>query len=205
MNLHVAMTPTQQRLYEERKAREARIAAAARRAKEVEAPKPVARVILVSEAAKQAAERARVIAEEEERSRKWREIKAVKEKERWRASWRFMVKLADEKAKRVVAYSGAQILEQTAAKYGFDVSELRTRRSTRKYCQPRFEFFWRCRHETKLSLSQIGRLTGGHDHTTVLHGVKQYEALRRFMLTGEPPYRAAYNNAVIYYDLIITE
>jgi len=202
MNLHV-VTPTQAALAQARKEREARIKAAA--AKAVQTPKQASRFILVSDAAKRAAERARLIAEEEERSRKWREIKAAKEKDRWRASWRFMVKLADEKARRVIAYSGAEILEQTAAKYGFAVSELRSRRSTRKYCQPRFEFFWRCRRETKLSLSQIGRLTGGHDHTTVCHGLKQYEALRRFKLTGEPPYKAAYNNAVIYFDLIITD
>jgi hypothetical protein len=202
MNVHV-VTPTQAALAQARKEREARIKEAA--AKAVQTPKQASRFILVSDAAKRAAERARLIAEEEERSRKWREIKAAKEKERWRASWRYMVQLADEKARRAVVYSGKKILEQTAAKYGFTVEELKTGKRTRAYCQPHFEFYWRCRRETKLSLSQIGRLLGGRDHTTVVHGVKKYEALRRFMLTGVYPYKATALNVVLYPDLIITD
>jgi chromosomal replication initiation ATPase DnaA len=203
MNVHV-VTPTQAALAQARKEREARIKEAA--AKAVQTPKQASRFILVSDAAKRAAERARLIAEEEERSRKWREIKAAKEKDRWRASWRYMVQLADEKQRRATVYSGKQILEQTAAKYGMTVDDLKSAKRTRAYCQPRFEFYWRARRETSLSLPQIGRISGGRDHTTVLHGVRKYEALRRFMRTGEYPYKlTAFNLVVLYPALIITD
>jgi hypothetical protein len=202
MNLHV-VTPTQAALAQARKEREARIKAAAWRA--VETDKPSVRIILVSDVAKRAAERARIAAEEEERGRAWRQIKAAKAKEKWRASWRYMVQLADEKQRRATVYSGKQILEQTAAKYGMTVEDLKSAKRTRAYCQPRFEFYWRARRETSLSLPQIGRLAGGRDHTTVLHGVRKYEALRRFMRTGEYPYKStAFNLVVLYPALIIT-
>ena len=38
--------------------------------------------------------------------------------------------------------------------------------------------YWLCRKHTVLSLHQIGRLAGGKDHTSVLHGFRKIEQLR---------------------------
>jgi len=43
-----------------------------------------------------------------------------------------------------------------------------------------FICYWACRR-TSLSLPQIGRLLGGRDHTTVLHGMHAYRAKRARM------------------------
>lgn len=43
-----------------------------------------------------------------------------------------------------------------------------------------FVMYWACR-QTTLSLPQIGRLMGGRDHTTVLHGKDKYVEKRRDM------------------------
>lgn len=44
-------------------------------------------------------------------------------------------------------------------------------RRWRRYVEARQIAFWFMRHYTDYSLPQIGRLVGGRDHTTVLHGI----------------------------------
>ena len=39
--------------------------------------------------------------------------------------------------------------------------------------------YYLCRMHTTRSLSDIGRSFGGRDHSTVLHGVRQIDALRK--------------------------
>lgn len=43
-----------------------------------------------------------------------------------------------------------------------------------------FIFYWACR-KTGLSLSQVGKLVGGKDHTTALHGCRAYREKRKAM------------------------
>jgi hypothetical protein len=203
MNLHVSMTPTQAKLYQERKAREARLKAAAQ--KPIATQQPNRKIIDVSAAAKVKAEFERQRAAEDERRRKWYAVKEAKAKERWQASWRYMIRLAEQKNWDDAVISMREIMDQTADKYSCTILDLKSARRTRKYTQARFECYWRARRETALSLPQIGRLMGGRDHTTVLHGCKKYEKLRRFVLFGEHPYKGTAGNAILIPDLIITE
>jgi F0F1-type ATP synthase membrane subunit b/b' len=229
MNLHVAMTPTQARLYEERKAREARIAAAARRAKEMkqEAKSEAAwsdlrkYVISIKAKAEREAQEAKERAEKAERE-------IAKRKAQWRASWNYMIQLATDKARRQAAHlsyiqrqklfadvpepeiTGAEILEQTVKKYaahGVTINSMKSPRRTRgALIQARFEFYWRCREETGLSLPQIGRMVGGKDHTTVLHGVRMYQKFREQMRGGPQVYPdAARFCGIVIPELVITE
>jgi hypothetical protein len=140
-----------------------------------------------------------------ERRRKWYAVKEAKAKERWQASWRYMIRLAEQKNWDDAVISMREIMDQTADKYGCTILDLKSARRTRKYTQARFECYWRARRETALSLPQIGRLMGGRDHTTVLHGCKKYEKLRRFVLFGEHPYKGTAGNAILIPELIITE
>lgn len=42
---------------------------------------------------------------------------------------------------------------------------------------PRQECYWRMREQFRFSLPEIGQRLGGRDHTTVLHGIRKYQAL----------------------------
>lgn len=203
MNVHT-VTPTQLRIYEERKARERRMKDAAARAKHVEAPQ--SKIIYVDEAAKRAAARARIEAIYAERRKQWQEIRAARAKERWRASWRYMVQIADEKQRENAVITLREILEQTAKKYGLTVNDLKSARRTRgALMQARFEFCWRCKRETLSSFPQIGRVLGGRDHTTIIHSVRKYDAMRHEVRTGERAYSQKTRNAEFIPDLIITD
>ena len=72
-----------------------------------------------------------------------------------------------------------QIARQVAAKHGVSVTDLLSARRDRPVAVARHEAFYRCRHETTLSLPEIGRRFGGRDHTTVLHGVRMHEQRMR--------------------------
>lgn len=67
------------------------------------------------------------------------------------------------------------IARQVAAKHKIGVNEILSGRRSRYIVIARQETYWRCRNETTLSLPQIGRFLGGKDHTSVLHGIRQYE------------------------------
>lgn len=51
-----------------------------------------------------------------------------------------------------------------------------------------FVFYWACR-KTTLSLAQIGKMVGGKDHTTTLHGANAYRAKRARMGRNLPSAR----------------
>ena len=85
------------------------------------------------------------------------------------------------------AYSTTDIIKrEICEKYGITKIELEARRRDTRTVQPRHEAFWRMRGETTLSLPDIGRLFGGFDHTTVLHGSCHYEKYRSY-LRGHVP------------------
>lgn len=65
--------------------------------------------------------------------------------------------------------------------FRLSAKELRgNRRDNHVVLARQFVMYWCCRL-TNLSLPQIGRLMGGRDHTTVLHGKRKYVAKRAAM------------------------
>jgi hypothetical protein len=221
MNLHVSMTPTQQRLYQERKAREARIAAAAIRAKDKaqEGRSQASWSELNRNMIAERARRERETKEAQDRAEK-AERELAKKREAWRASWRYMIQLAAQRSYEQFRQtfeevpepeiSFADILEQTARKYakhGVTANLIRSNRRTRgAVMQARFEACWRAREETGLSLPLIGKLLGGRDHTTILHSVRMYERFRDQLRGGPTVYPTGKSFCgLIIPELIITE
>lgn len=67
------------------------------------------------------------------------------------------------------------ILNETAKKYAVDVMDITSPRRNYKILQPRFEVYWRAYKETPRSLPEIGKVCGGKDHTSILHGRNRYD------------------------------
>lgn len=72
-----------------------------------------------------------------------------------------------------------QIIGETAAEFGYTVTELLSHRRTSRLCFVRQYAMWRCRNETPRSLPEIARRFGGRDHTTCLHAVRKIDALHK--------------------------
>lgn len=71
----------------------------------------------------------------------------------------------------------ADILARSAGLCGFTAYELLSDRRQKPLVRARFAA-WRCaRRHTRLSIVQMGKMTGGRDHSTVLHGLQQADAL----------------------------
>jgi len=71
----------------------------------------------------------------------------------------------------------ADILKHTAELCALSPCELLSDRRQKTIVRARFAA-WRCaRGQTRLSIVQMGRMTGGRDHSTVLNGLKQADAL----------------------------
>lgn len=64
--------------------------------------------------------------------------------------------------------------------YGISDTDIKSARRTAKMVRPRQIAFYLCKTLTTRTLPEIGRLFGGRDHTTVLHGVRKIEALVQF-------------------------
>jgi len=60
-----------------------------------------------------------------------------------------------------------------AEHYGLKVSDLKSKRRTESISTPRQIAMYLCRTLTSHSLPEIGRIFGGRDHTTVLHGCRK--------------------------------
>lgn len=69
-----------------------------------------------------------------------------------------------------------RIIAEVADKHGLSVVEIKAVRRKIKIIDARYEAFYRISKETTMSLPMIGRKFGGYDHTTVLHGIRTYEA-----------------------------
>lgn len=76
-----------------------------------------------------------------------------------------------------------QILAEVALQTGFTVDEIKSARRAKALCMARHFVFWRAKTETLLSLPEIGRRVGHRDHTTVLHGIRRFDAA---LAAGEP-------------------
>ena len=60
-----------------------------------------------------------------------------------------------------------------AEHYGLKVSDLKSKRRTESISTPRQVAMYLCRTLTSHSLPEIGKIFGGRDHTTVLHGCRK--------------------------------
>ena len=67
-----------------------------------------------------------------------------------------------------------QVLDEVAAKHGLTVADLKAKRATRDYSWPRQEAMYRLHKELGISSTVTGRILGGRDHTTVMHGARRH-------------------------------
>lgn len=116
------------------------------------------------------------------------EADELERKARFRASWIRMVRLAIVAAKTaegqrdIINCSSpprvlvADIIREVCDLTGISALELKSARKTNNLVRARFYIAWRARKETSASFPQIGRYLGRRDHTTVLHGVRQFQA-----------------------------
>ena len=132
---------------------------------------------------------------EKEQNRKEQARIAREKRQEFRRSWEQMVMLAikrqmesdlgipTEKPRILVQH----ILLETAKKYKLHPQDITGPSRARYVVQARQEVFWRSRHEIHKTLPEIARIMGGFDHTTVLHGVRNYQRLQRIKAGLEQP------------------
>lgn len=70
---------------------------------------------------------------------------------------------------------GHRIACAVAKAHGFTFRELVSRRRHRGLVRARWHAMWEIKNNTPLSYPEIGRVLGGLDHTTVLHGVRRHQ------------------------------
>lgn len=68
-----------------------------------------------------------------------------------------------------------KVLSEVADKHGMPPTVFRSQSRDAAYVLCRQEAAYRLKYELRFSLSQIGRLMGHRDHTTVLHAIRRYE------------------------------
>ncbi len=76
--------------------------------------------------------------------------------------------------------SPEDIMNATAAAYGFSADNLRSPSRRQPLVLSRQVAMYLCREQTDLSLPKIGALFGGRDHTTVMHAI---DKVKRLLLT----------------------
>lgn len=64
---------------------------------------------------------------------------------------------------------------EVEALYGIGFSDLKSPRSFRRFVDARQHYWWFLTKRDGFSLQRAGRVTG-HHHTTVLYGIRQFEA-----------------------------
>jgi len=69
--------------------------------------------------------------------------------------------------------TGQEILEITALTFGYSPAELRGPSRTQPLATHRQMAMYLCRQLTDLSLPKIGKIFGGRDHTTIMHGINK--------------------------------
>jgi len=78
-----------------------------------------------------------------------------------------------------------RILTSVAEKHGIASARLLGRDATRPVVLARQELYWRLRQETDYSYPEIGRLVGGRDHSSILHGVRRHTERSGLSAVGE--------------------
>ena len=69
--------------------------------------------------------------------------------------------------------TGRRILEVTAVTYGHAAADLQGPRRVQPLATHRQVAMYLCRELTDLSLPKIGKVFGGRDHTTIMHGINK--------------------------------
>lgn len=69
------------------------------------------------------------------------------------------------------------IMEEVAAKHGFNAAEILSPRRQAKLCIARQEFYWRAQKETSASYPAIGHFCN-RDHSSVIVGARKHERMR---------------------------
>ena len=69
--------------------------------------------------------------------------------------------------------TGEEIIAVTAVAYGYTPGDLQGPSRKQRLVKARHMAMFLCRRHTDLSLPRIGRLLGGRDHTTVIHGIEK--------------------------------
>lgn len=77
-----------------------------------------------------------------------------------------------------------RVLSEVAEKHKMPPMVFRSKSRDTAYVLCRQEASYRLKYELNFSLSQIGRLMGHRDHTTVLHAIRRYE--KNLALGGKP-------------------
>jgi hypothetical protein len=77
-----------------------------------------------------------------------------------------------------------KILMEVADKHKMPVTAFRSPSRKMPFVKLRREACYRLSTELKFSLSQIGRLMGNQDHTTVLHSIRQH---KKILVEGDKP------------------
>jgi hypothetical protein len=68
------------------------------------------------------------------------------------------------------------ICQQIAHRHGLTVADMRGPRRDHHAAHARHEVMWALMKTGRWSTTQIGRYLGDRDHTTVIHGIRRYEA-----------------------------
>lgn len=76
----------------------------------------------------------------------------------------------------VPASAGKQIIRDFCQAKGVAFSAICSKRRDQPLVWLKQELWWLLKQGTKWSLPQIGQATGGRDHTTVMHGIRQHQA-----------------------------
>jgi hypothetical protein len=82
------------------------------------------------------------------------------------------------------------IAEGVCHAYGIKLADLYSRRRDRVNLRPRHMGWTLAKHLTSRPVSQIGRMMGGYDHTSVLYGIRKIEAA----IETDASVSADYNN-----------
>ncbi|MBL7150436.1 chromosomal replication initiator protein DnaA [Candidatus Microgenomates bacterium] len=80
----------------------------------------------------------------------------------------------EEAKKRVLPKN---VLKEVASHFNLKISLLKGKRRDKNIVLPRQVLMYLLRTENELPLMEIGRILGGRDHTTILHGVKKITGL----------------------------
>ena len=72
-----------------------------------------------------------------------------------------------------------EIQRKVAEHYNIRLSDMIGPKRVRNFARPRQVAMYLCKQLTSRSLPEIGRHFGGRDHTTVMHGVRRIEELRK--------------------------
>ena len=74
----------------------------------------------------------------------------------------------------------AEIIAQVASYTGVTVQDIQGQSRKRKIVYPRHMVCYLAKKHTNLSYPQIGKLLGGRDHSTVIHGEYKFPIIRNY-------------------------